>query len=99
MVTLVQVPRYIALLKNYSSKPVLTQWLISNGEPVQEGQTLVVVETTKASLEIQALASGLLFIMRKTGDQVKIGDTLAMIANNPVEVQEFVDQMKRVQMN
>jgi hypothetical protein len=37
MVTLVNIPRYIALLKNYSSKPVLTKWLKSDGDYVEEG--------------------------------------------------------------
>ena len=46
MVTLVNVPRYVALMKNYSSKPMLTKWLGKDGEPVEEGQPLVVVETT-----------------------------------------------------
>ena len=53
MVTLVNVPRYIALLKNYGSKPTLTKWLINEGDLVEEGQPLVVVETTKTSLDIQ----------------------------------------------
>ncbi len=58
MVTLVNVPRYIALLKNYGSKPTLTKWLKNDGEVVEQGQPLVVVETTKTSLEIEAPASG-----------------------------------------
>lgn len=89
MVTLVNVPRYIALMKNYSSKPMLTKWLGTDGEPVEEGQPLVVVETTKASLEIEAMASGILFILRKVGDRVNIGDTLGMIAKNRAEMEAF----------
>ena len=89
MVTLVNVPRYIALLKNYSSKPVLTHWLKKDGEQVEEGQPLAVVETTKASLEIQAMVSGIIFTLRKVGETVSIGDTLGMIANNKTEIETF----------
>lgn len=89
MVTLVNVPRYIALMKNYSSKPMLTKWLGKDGEPVEEGHPLVVIETTKASLEIEAMASGMLFILRKVGERVNIGDTLAMIANSKAEMKAF----------
>jgi pyruvate/2-oxoglutarate dehydrogenase complex dihydrolipoamide acyltransferase (E2) component len=89
MVTLVNVPRYIALMKNYGSKPMLTHWLAKDGETVEDGQPLVVVETTKTSLEIEALASGILFILRKVGDKVTIGDTLGMIANSKEEVAAF----------
>lgn len=89
MITLVNVPRYIALMKNYSSKPMLTKWLGMDGEPVKEGQPLAVVETTKASLEIEAMASGMLFILRKIGERVNIGDTLGVIANSKAEMEAF----------
>jgi pyruvate/2-oxoglutarate dehydrogenase complex dihydrolipoamide acyltransferase (E2) component len=89
MVTLINIPRYIALMKNYSSKPMLTKWLGKDGEPVEEGQPLVVVETTKASLEIEALASGILFILRKIGERVNIGDTLGIIARSRAEMEAF----------
>jgi pyruvate/2-oxoglutarate dehydrogenase complex dihydrolipoamide acyltransferase (E2) component len=89
MVTLVNVPRYIALMKNYGSPPLLTKWMGKDGAAVEEGQPLVVVETSKATLEIEAYASGILFIFRNVGDTVKIGDTLGMIANSKDEVESF----------
>lgn len=89
MVTLVNVPRYIALMKNYSSKPMVTKWLGTDGEPVEEGQPLVVVETTKASLEIVSMAAGVLFILRNIGERVSIGDTLGMIASSRTEMEAF----------
>jgi pyruvate/2-oxoglutarate dehydrogenase complex dihydrolipoamide acyltransferase (E2) component len=93
MVTLVNVPRYIALMKNYGSKPMLTKWMGKDGEAVEEGQPLLVVETSKATLEIEAVASGMLFILRNVGDTVKIGDTLGMIANTKEEIEAFNMQL------
>jgi pyruvate/2-oxoglutarate dehydrogenase complex dihydrolipoamide acyltransferase (E2) component len=93
MVTLVNLPRYIALLKNYSSKPMLTHWLKNDGEPVEEGEGIVVVETNKATLEIPANASGILFNLRKVGETVKIGDTLGMIATNKEEIKALASQL------
>lgn len=89
MVTLVNVPRYVALLKNYSSKPMLTKWIGKNGEQVEEGQPIVVIETSKAILEIEAIASGILFILREVGERVSIGDTLGMLANSEAEMEAF----------
>jgi pyruvate/2-oxoglutarate dehydrogenase complex dihydrolipoamide acyltransferase (E2) component len=94
MATLIQVPPYLALTKNYSSKPMVTKWLKREGDEVEEGQTLVVVETTKALLEVEAPASGLLFRMRKIGDQVKIGDPLGIIAASQAEMEEFKHQQQ-----
>ena len=94
MATLIQVPPYLALTKNYSSKPMVTKWLNREGDTVEKGQTLVVVETTKALLEVEAPASGLLFRMRRIGDQVKIGDTLGIIAASKAEMEEFKQQQQ-----
>ena len=97
MVTLVQVPRYVALLKHYGSKPTLTEWLKADGGRIEEGEPLVVVETSKTTLEIQAVATGFLFVLRKVGEKVKIGDTLGMIAASREEVADFIDQLSHYQ--
>ena len=99
MVTLVNVPRYIALLKNYGSKPVLTKWLKNEGDNVEEGQPLVVVETTKTSLEIDAPTSGTVFHLRQVGDKVNIGDTLGIIANSKSEIVQFQALLTQYQWN
>lgn len=93
MVTLINLPRYIALLKNYSSKPMLTKWLKKEGEPVEEGEGIVVVETNKATLEVPANASGVLFTLRQVGEKVKIGDTLGVIAESKEEIEAFSTQL------
>ncbi len=93
MVTLVNVPRYIALMKNYGSPPLLTKWMGKDGEAVEEGQPLVVVETSKATLEIEAMVSGILFILRNVGDSVKIGDTLGIIADAKGEIEALNTQL------
>ena len=99
MVTLVNVPRYIALLKNYGSKPTLTQWLKKEGDLVVEGQALAVIETSKASLEIVAATAGIIFFLRKAGENVKIGDTLGIIAGSKSEVAEFKTMLTNYQLN
>ena len=93
MVTLIQVPRYIALLKKYSSIPRVTEWYKSDGEMVEKGESIVVVETTKASLEIESSATGLIFILRKVMDQVNIGDTLGIVADSMAEFETFKNRM------
>ena len=99
MVTLVNVPRYIALMKNYGSKPFLTKWLINEGAYVEAEQPLVVVETTKTALEIVAPASGLVFILRQAGQNVAIGDTLGMIANSKEEIADFQTRLMNYPLN
>lgn len=94
MAIMIQVPPFLALTKNYSSKPMVTKWLKREGDAVKEGQTLVVIETTKASLEVEAPASGLVFRIRKIGDRVKIGDPVGIIAASKEEMEEFKQQQQ-----
>jgi hypothetical protein len=92
MATLIIVPRYIALMKNYSSKPRLTKWLKGHGQHVEIHEPLVVVETTKASLEIESPATGLVVALRAIQDKVNIGDTLGMIAVDQAEFDALIQE-------
>ncbi|MBI5585192.1 MAG: hypothetical protein HY892_15365 [Deltaproteobacteria bacterium] len=93
MVTLIQLPRYIALLKKYSSKPTLTHWHKKDGDRVEKGQPLVVIETSKASLEMDAEASGCIVILRQVGEKVQIGDTLGLIFDNRETVKDLIARL------
>jgi len=56
------------------------QWLIEPGQPVQRGQPLLEVETDKASVEVESIASG---VLRETcaepDEAVEIGRVIAVI--------------------
>lgn len=89
MVTPITVPRYVALLKNYASNPRITKWFKEDGQSVEKDETLVIVETTKASLEIAAPAAGLVVRLKKVRDIVRIGDTVGAIASSSDEYEAF----------
>lgn len=56
------------------------KWLKEENDTVSQGDLLVVLEATKATIEVEAPASGVLArIERKTGDDVGIGDVLGVI--------------------
>lgn len=67
----------------------VTEWLRSHGDRVEQGEPIVVIETAKASSEVEAPASGLLFHLRQPDDMVKVGDVLGVIADSPEEFEEF----------
>lgn len=58
---------------------VLSGWLKQNGESVNDGEPIFSLETDKISTEVPAPASGTLQIMVAAGEEVKIGQTVAMI--------------------
>jgi 2-oxoglutarate dehydrogenase E2 component (dihydrolipoamide succinyltransferase) len=60
----------------------VTRWLKREGETVTAGEPLVEVEAEKANHELEAPVSGVIeSIVAAEGDEIKVGDTLVVIAN------------------
>lgn len=58
----------------------LLQWLKSEGQSVTKGEPIMVVETDKTTVEIEAEASGVLSNVTATvGDEVPVGKVIALI--------------------
>jgi pyruvate dehydrogenase E2 component (dihydrolipoamide acetyltransferase) len=61
-------------------KGTLINWLKSEGQTVSKGEPLMEVETDKATVEIEAVASGVLAnVTAAAGDEVPVGQTIALI--------------------
>jgi pyruvate/2-oxoglutarate dehydrogenase complex dihydrolipoamide acyltransferase (E2) component len=57
---------------------VIQEWLIDVGEAVQEGDPIVVVETDKATSDLESPLSGtLVVVLAQDGVEVEIGEPLA----------------------
>jgi pyruvate dehydrogenase E2 component (dihydrolipoamide acetyltransferase) len=58
----------------------LLQWLKAEGEQVTKGEPLMEIETDKATVEVEAPASGILaHVTAQPGDEVPVGQTIALI--------------------
>ncbi len=51
----------------------LSSWMKKDGEYVNEGESVCEIESDKASMELPAPSSGILKILAKAGDELKIG--------------------------
>ena len=59
---------------------LLVSWLKSEGETVAKGEPIMEVETDKATVEIEASASGILAgVSAQPGDNIPVGHTIAWI--------------------
>ena len=59
---------------------VVLEWLVDDGQDVETGTPLVVIESEKTQLEIEAPASGRLEILVPASDiEVAVGTTVARI--------------------
>jgi pyruvate/2-oxoglutarate dehydrogenase complex dihydrolipoamide acyltransferase (E2) component len=58
----------------------VVRWLIEPGQRIQRGQVLLEVETDKAIVEVESIASGILVeICAVTEQKVTIGEVIAVI--------------------
>ncbi|MGC9194189.1 MAG: lipoyl domain-containing protein [Syntrophobacteraceae bacterium] len=96
MITPIQVPRHILGLHTRvlekSRKIVVVKWLKGNGDIVADGETVVVLDTRKAAVEIVSPASGLLFQLIDVDVNVNVGDTLAVVIDTEQEFLEYREQ-------
>ena len=61
----------------------IVQWLRQVGDSVTEGDPIVTVETDKASMEIEAPASGTLTeLLVEAGDAPEVGDPIARMSES-----------------
>jgi sugar O-acyltransferase (sialic acid O-acetyltransferase NeuD family) len=57
----------------------LVTWMVKDGSWVDEGQIVASVETSKESSEVKADRAGIITFSVAEGDDVKVGDAIAMI--------------------
>lgn len=82
-------PAYVPKVGMAEDDITVVEWLHADGDKVESGDAIVVIETAKASSEVDAPASGLLFCLRQPEDMVKTGDLLGVIADSAEEFEEF----------
>jgi pyruvate/2-oxoglutarate dehydrogenase complex dihydrolipoamide acyltransferase (E2) component len=59
---------------------LLTEWLVSVGDEVEEGQPIATVETEKVAAEIEAPAEGTVVeLLAEAGTEVEVGTVIARI--------------------
>lgn len=58
---------------------LLAQWLCDSGTKVRRGDTICTVETTKATVEVEAEADGYVHHMAAAGTKVPTGDVIGML--------------------
>ena len=61
---------------------VLSAWHKQNGDMVNDGEALFTLETDKISTEVPAVGSGKLRIQVDAGQEVKIGQLVALLEDN-----------------
>lgn len=67
----------------------LIQWIVAEGDRVEKGQEVLVIETEKVTYEIEAPVSGFLHIIAEQGQTIPVLETVAMIADSEEELAQI----------
>jgi 2-oxoglutarate dehydrogenase E2 component (dihydrolipoamide succinyltransferase) len=70
------------------SEVTLAKWVKKDGDYVQRDEVLAELESEKATFEINAEKAGVLTLLAKEGDTLKIGDTVCSIDTNAAKPNE-----------
>ena len=66
-------------LELYMTEGTIVEWLKQNGDRVTKKEPIVVIETMKAAVEVEAPASGTIYHNKHLGSIVPVGETIATI--------------------
>lgn len=69
---------------------LLAEWLVDDRAEVRRHQPVCVVETTKASLEVEAPGPGTIVQLYEAGAEVELGGRIAVIAESAEELEELL---------
>ena len=75
----------VPLLNANEPEAQLTGVHVRDGQPVQKGDLLFTVETTKAASDIEAPQAGFLRMLAHEGETLTVGDVLALITETADE--------------
>jgi 2-oxoglutarate dehydrogenase E2 component (dihydrolipoamide succinyltransferase) len=74
---------------------MISCWHKKEGEFVQEGDPLFIVETDKASVEVNSSATGIVLkILVKEGESVDVGERVAIIGERGEDIQSLLTMIK-----
>ena len=62
---------------------LLLKWYKENGEKINKGDNIANCETSKAIFDIEAPMDGYLYYQYKVGDEIPVGNLLAIISKKP----------------
>jgi len=71
---------------------IIEEWKKKEGERVEKGEAICVIETNKATFEIESPATGILIkILHQEGEEVPVLETIAIIGESVEEYKLFLE--------
>ena len=80
---------FMPALSSTMTEGKIVEWLKSPGDKVERGETVVVVESDKADMDVESFNEGFLAsILVPAGESAPVGNTIALLAETEAEMAE-----------
>lgn len=80
---------FMPALSSTMTEGKIVNWLKSEGDPVAKGETVVVVESDKADMDVESFVEGFVgFIAVGDGETAAVGSPIAFVAETEAEIAE-----------
>ena len=84
---------FMPALSSTMTEGKIVSWQKSPGDWVEKGETVVVVESDKADMDVESFSSGYLAtIIVEAGDVAPVGSTIALLAETEAEIEQAKQQ-------
>jgi len=84
---------FMPALSSTMTEGKIVSWQKSSGDWVEKGETVVVVESDKADMDVESFYSGYLAtILVEAGDNAPVGSTIALLAETDAEIEQAKQQ-------
>jgi pyruvate/2-oxoglutarate dehydrogenase complex dihydrolipoamide acyltransferase (E2) component len=58
---------------------ILNRWLVADGDHVEAGTAIYILETDKVENEVEAVVAGIITLMGEAGESYSVGSVIARI--------------------
>lgn len=84
---------FMPALSSTMTEGKIVQWLKSPGDKVEKGETVVVVESDKADMDVESFYEGYLaHIIVPAGEMAPVGAAIALLAETEAEIENAIAQ-------
>ena len=80
---------FMPALSSTMTEGKIVSWVKSPGEKIEKGETVVVVESDKADMDVESFYEGYLaVILVDAGQEAPVGNAIALVAETEAEIAE-----------
>jgi pyruvate dehydrogenase E2 component (dihydrolipoamide acetyltransferase) len=84
---------FMPALSSTMTEGKIVTWAKSAGDKVEKGETVVVVESDKADMDVESFYEGYLaIIVTEAGEMAQVNDVIALLAETPEEIEAAQQQ-------